>query len=109
MKIINVFLVFFLFIISCKSQEFVLKGNIVDSITKEPIALANIYLYKNDSLISSTISDFDGTFTLNPVPSNNCFIRINCILYKEKKIFLKRKSRKKSWWIINNILLVKSE
>lgn len=60
-----------------------LRGVLTDSKTKEPIPLANIVLYHNDTLYAGKHSDFDGIFTLKNVPTNDSVrILVKCVGYK---------------------------
>ena len=59
-----------------------LRGVLTDSKTKEPIPFANIVLYYNDTLYAGKHSDFDGTFTLKNVPTNDSVrILVKCVGY----------------------------
>jgi len=68
-----------------------IRGSIVCQKTKEPIAFANISLTDTtDQIISGTVSNKNGNFTLQPIPFGTYHLNISCLGYKtvEKKLEL---------------------
>jgi len=50
------------------SQGGTLKGTIIDNDSKEPIPFANIVLEVGGTMVGGTSSDFDGNYTIKPIP-----------------------------------------
>jgi hypothetical protein len=50
------------------AQSGTLQGKITDKETKEPIAFANIILESGGRQIGGATSDFDGKYTIKPLP-----------------------------------------
>jgi len=55
-----------------------IKGTVVDKETGEPVPFASVYIKYGDDLIGSQ-SDFDGNFTIKPVPTGTFSVTISCI------------------------------
>ncbi len=50
------------------SQSGTLKGTIKDKSTNEPIPFANIIIEGGGRQLGGTTSDFDGNYTIKPIP-----------------------------------------
>ena len=90
--------VFYLFVFSIYSvsgQNLNISGNIKDSLTKEPISLVSVVLYKNNQIISYTTSTDIGIFTLKtPISLGIYTLKTNHLGYQpiEKQIIIIEKS-----------------
>ncbi len=62
-----------------------IKGTVTNVENGEPIPLANVYVKYGDNLIGGT-TDFDGNFTIKPVPSGTYVVYISCVNYGELQI-----------------------
>ena len=58
-----------------------LKGTLRDKDTKEPIPFANIILEDNGTQIGGTSSDFDGNYTIKPLPAGTFSLKASNIEY----------------------------
>lgn len=63
-------------------------GKVIDAETNEPIEYANISIYKmpDSSLVTGTISNADGYFSINKIPFANYSLILDFIGYKQKGI-----------------------
>jgi len=50
------------------AQQGTLKGTLLDKDSKEPVPFANIILEVGGTMIGGTSSDFDGNYTIKPIP-----------------------------------------
>jgi hypothetical protein len=57
---------------------------IVSSNLNEPVPFANIALLKNDNQVLSTTTDFDGRYTLKPIPPETYTLRASYIGFSEE-------------------------
>lgn len=62
-----------------------IKGKILDSLTKEPLYSANVWVFSGGSLIGTT-TDFEGKFTLKPLTAG--YYDVNVSYTGKKKYFL---------------------
>lgn len=69
-----------------KKGECTLKGQVFDSKTKEPLPFANIALYKNNEVIIGGVTDFDGLYTIKPIPSGYYKVKISYLGYETKEV-----------------------
>jgi len=91
----NKIITFFIFIaLLCYSlfshgqtnDKFSISGTLIDSISKLPIEYASVALYKkaDTSLVSGTITDAKGLFTITNVPSGKFIVKFSFVGYKIK-------------------------
>lgn len=59
-----------------------IKGKIIDKKTKEPISFANIVAEVGGVQIGGSTSDFDGEFTIKPVPPGKVDLKASFVGYK---------------------------
>ena len=59
----------------------VLKGTVIDSKTKEPLPFVNVKLKKDGKMIHCSITDFDGVYTIKPIPSGKYTIEVSALGY----------------------------
>ena len=64
------------------AQQGALKGKIIDKNTKEPIPFANIVLENKGSMVGGATSDFDGNYTIKPIPPGKFDIKATFVGYK---------------------------
>lgn len=63
-----------------------IQGTIIDSATSEPLPFANISLFQDSNLIFASTSDFDGNYSLKPIPEGSYHVLIEYAGYKSHKI-----------------------
>lgn len=61
------------------AQSGTLKGKVFDKDTKEEIPFANIVVLKDGNQIAGTSSDFDGTYTIKPIPAGKFTIKCSFV------------------------------
>lgn len=59
-----------------------LKGKITDKATKEPISFANVVVEAGGVQIGGATSDFDGNFTIKPIPPGKVDLKASFVGYK---------------------------
>ncbi|MEI6764531.1 MAG: carboxypeptidase regulatory-like domain-containing protein [Bacteroidota bacterium] len=64
------------------AQSGTLKGKITDKVTKEPIPFANIIIEQGGKQSGGTTTDFDGNFTIKPIPPGKYDIKATFVGYK---------------------------
>ena len=58
-----------------------LKGTVIDAKTKEPLPFVNVVLMKDEKVVKGATTDFDGMFTIKPVPAGEYTIVISYVGY----------------------------
>ena len=58
-----------------------IKGAIIDSKSKEPVAFANVVAKQDGKQIRSTTTDMDGNFTIKPLNVGKYDIEVSCVSY----------------------------
>jgi len=64
------------------SQSGTLKGKITDKATNEPIPFANIIIEQGGKQSGGTTSDFDGNYTIKPIPPGKYDVKATYVGYK---------------------------
>ena len=59
-----------------------LKGKIIDKVTKEPISFANVVVEVGGVQVGGSTSDFDGNFTIKPIPPGKVDLKASFVGYK---------------------------
>lgn len=59
-----------------------LKGTVIDAKTKEPMPFVNVILKQNDVMVKGATTDFDGMFTIKPVPAGEYTLEVSFVGYK---------------------------
>ena len=59
-----------------------LKGKILDAGSKEPIPFANVVVEQSGSMVGGGISDFDGNYTIKPIPAGKFTVKASYVGYK---------------------------
>lgn len=62
-----------------------IKGKVFDEDTKEPVPFANVYVMANGNMVGAQ-TDFDGKFTLKPLPAGKYDLVVSFIGYQETKV-----------------------
>lgn len=65
-----------------QAQQGALKGKVIDKDTKEPIPFANIILDNNGTQVGGTTSDYDGNYTIKPIPPGKYDLKATYVGYK---------------------------
>ena len=79
----------FLFCISISvslSQNATLKGRVIDSATGESLPTASVALLQDGVIISGTSTDFDGYYTIKPIPPGTYNLRVSFIGYQAQEM-----------------------
>jgi len=61
-------------------------GRVSDKEAFEPIPFANIVIKRNNEIVNSTITDFDGQYTIKPIESGTYDLEISFLGYKSVRI-----------------------
>ncbi len=64
------------------AQSGTLQGKILDNATKEPIPFANIILESGGRQVGGSTSDFDGKYTIKPIPPGRYDLKATYVGYK---------------------------
>ncbi len=68
------------------AQQAALQGTVIDQDTKEPIPFANIVVENKGSQVGGTSSDFDGNYSIKPLPPGKVDVKATFVGYKTKLI-----------------------
>lgn len=79
-KLLVVAIVFFS-INGLLAQSGTLRGKVIDKDTKEEIPFANIVVLKDGNQMMGTSSDFDGSYTIKPIPAGKFTIQCSFVGY----------------------------
>jgi len=63
-----------------------LKGTLIDSETGEPLPFVNIVLQDGDRQVTGSATDFDGKYTIKPIPPGTYDVLVSYVGYNAKKI-----------------------
>ncbi|GAB4302876.1 MAG: hypothetical protein Kow0068_25410 [Marinilabiliales bacterium] len=64
------------------SQSGTLKGRVIDAETNEGIPFANISILENGAIVTGGMTDFDGNFTIKPIPAGKYNVQASYLGYK---------------------------
>lgn len=81
------------------SLQFRVKGQVIDSDNQEYVALANILIYSNETLLASTHTDVDGSFRLSFKASDSlstALLKVQFVGYKEASLVVDLKAQQDS-------------
>jgi len=78
-------LILSIFVVNTTSAQGTIKGTVFNAVTKEAIPFANVYIKYGDQIIGAQ-SDFDGAFTIKPIPAGTYSVTFSCIGFGEKII-----------------------
>lgn len=59
----------------------VLKGTVIDAKTHEPLPFVNVVLKKDGKMVKGCSTDFDGVYTIKPIPSGEYTIEVSALGY----------------------------
>jgi len=76
------FLMFFLSAVITFGQDGAIKGKIVDKATGESIPFANIIAERGGKLFGGATTDFDGYYTIKPLPPGRYNVKLSYVGYK---------------------------
>lgn len=68
------------------AQSGSIKGTVTDAGTKEPVPFANVVVERDGNQITGTMTDFDGNYTLKPVPSGKFNVLVSSVGYQKKQL-----------------------
>jgi Ca-activated chloride channel homolog len=68
LRFTQTFVVWLLFTFAAIAQSGTLKGKVLDKTTKDPIPFASVVLEKGGKLVFGAAADFNGEFTIKPIP-----------------------------------------
>jgi len=75
-------LTLFVSIVSLAQSSGTLKGKLVDKETKEPIPFANIIAESGGRQMGGSTTDFDGNYTIKPIPPGTYDVKATYVGYK---------------------------
>ena len=64
------------------AQEGTLKGKVLDAGNGDPVPFANVSIFQNGSLVNGGMTDFDGKFTIKPIPAGTYTVKASYMGYK---------------------------
>ncbi len=73
-------------LVQAQTGQGTVKGKVLDSQTGEPVPFANVSLKNGSDLILGTTTDFDGKYTLKPVPPGSYNLEVSFVGYQTKQI-----------------------
>ncbi len=79
--LLGLLLIFSSLLLSAQYDTGILKGKVLDNESKENLAFAAVYLIQNDIELRGTLTDFDGHFSFENVPSGTYNLKIKLIGY----------------------------
>lgn len=68
-----------------QSGQGTIKGKVLDEKSKEPVPFANVQLKKDGELILGTTTDFDGKYTLKPIPPGTYDVEVSYVGYTSSR------------------------
>lgn len=68
------------------AQTGALKGKVIDKKTKEPIPFANVVIQLNGNMVGGGTSDFDGNYTIKPIPAGKYVVKASYVGYSTLQI-----------------------
>ncbi|MFH2096382.1 MAG: TonB-dependent receptor [Bacteroidota bacterium] len=71
-----------LFVSGLFAQSGTLKGKVVDVDTGEPIPFANVSIMQEGSTVTGGMTDFDGNYTIKPIPAGKYTVQASYVGYK---------------------------
>ncbi|MCK5822877.1 MAG: carboxypeptidase-like regulatory domain-containing protein, partial [Bacteroidales bacterium] len=74
------------FSIGLFAQSGALKGKVIDKSTKEPIPFANVVVELNGNMVGGGTSDFDGNYTIKPIPAGKFVVKATYVGYSKLQI-----------------------
>jgi len=67
--------------LNAQSEYGVIKGRLLDSLTKAPIQFGSIMVLKNNQIILGATSDLDGYYSIKPLLNDVYTVKTSCISY----------------------------
>ncbi len=80
--------IFFVLIatIGANAQTGTLKGKVVDAVSGEAIPFANVVVQQNGNMVGGGVSDFDGNYTVKPVPAGRFTVKASYVGYNSLQV-----------------------
>jgi len=85
-KLITLLAVLSFFSLTAQINTGTIKGIITDSNNNDPVPFANITLLSDSQKVIDATSDFDGKYTLKPIPPGTYDLQLSYVGYQTKKI-----------------------
>lgn len=63
-----------------------LKGKVTDKANGEPVPFANLVLFSNGNKVTGGTTDFDGNYTIKPIPPGKYELQISYVGYQPMKV-----------------------
>lgn len=73
----------FIFSYGAYAQSGTLKGKVTDKDTKEPIPFANVVIELGGKIVNGGTTDFDGNYTIKPIPPGKYDVKATYVGYKK--------------------------
>jgi hypothetical protein len=70
-----------LFSVGAFAQSGTLQGKVLDAATSEPIPFANVSIEENGNVVTGGMTDFDGNFTIKPIPAGKYTVKASYVGY----------------------------
>lgn len=70
-----------LFTVGAFAQSGTLKGKVLDAATGEPVPFANVSIEENGNVVTGGMTDFDGQFTIKPIPAGKYSVKASYVGY----------------------------
>src|SRR5690554_269077 len=71
---------------SAQVRQGTVMGKVLDSESGEPVPFANVTLLNGGDQVLGTTTDFDGKYTLKPIPSGTYDVQVSYVGYQTKRV-----------------------
>src|SRR5690606_10306932 len=72
--------------ISAQVGQGTIKGKVLDGESGEPVPFANVTLLDGGDQVLGTTTDFDGKYTLKPIPPGTYDVQVSYVGYQTKRV-----------------------
>ena len=80
------FFCFTVFSLSAQVGQGALKGKIIDKESKQPLPFVNVVVEMNGNIVTGAASDFDGEFTIKPIPPGKYDVKASFTGYQPVEV-----------------------
>ncbi|MEI8204000.1 MAG: von Willebrand factor type A domain-containing protein [Bacteroidota bacterium] len=81
-RFFQTFMVWMLFAFGAMAQSGTIKGTVTDEKTKDPIPFANLLIESGGKAYGTAVTDFDGNYTIKPLPAGKYDLKAQILGYK---------------------------
>jgi len=68
------------------AQSTTLKGKVLDKVTGQPVPFANVVVLTGDTQLGGTATDFEGNYTIKPLPPGNWTVKASAVGYQALQV-----------------------